>query len=390
MKKFTIVLMAAILLISSALFAGCKSAKKPNEGGGEEDAKILTGIGAMFDEPVGWKNENASVVCFSDMERYVFYTRSTEAYSQKTSIAVRKGTLQEGIWKWGDATTVLSPAEGWESAHVYAPSVVKGNFIYQGKNYSWLMAYSANANEGDLLGSQIGFALAESIDGTYVRLGAPAVTYTPSEYSEEGFASMGVNEPSLVSFDENGKVWLFYTYNGNNTTVGSRFIEFDLSGDLSGFAARPGWTGNAITSQFEGVETTNISPRAADYAYDKENDIFVSIRNTSPYGTSEPSEATGLQIVYGAADLLYGVPAGGWTLARNVNALMTVDMTDPSRYDGYARIYSGGLVRDEYGRISGETVEFTFTSKPLAAENEKYDFSSAIHLLSTEVTREMQ
>ncbi len=101
-------------------------------------------------------------------------------------------------------------------------------------------------------------------------------------------------------------------------------------------------------------------------------------------------EATGLQIVYGAADLLYGVPAGGWTLARNVNALMTVDMTDPSRYDGYARIYSGGLVRDEYGRISGETVEFTFTSKPLAAENEKYDFSSAIHLLSTEVTREMQ
>lgn len=380
-----IIASVAGILVAAVVLAGCQPAD--DHTGQEETAKVLTGIEAIFDEPLGWKNENPSVVSVSETERYVFYTRSSEAFSQETSIAVRKGTLSDGAWQWDDAKIALSTAEGWESAHVYAPSVIKGDFTYDGTNYSYLMAYSANANEGDYLASQIGFAVSQTIDGEYTRIPGPVVTYSADEYSEDGFASLGVNEPSLVSFDRFGKFWLFYTYHGNNTTVGSRFIEYDLSGDLNALNVRPGWTGNAVSSKFSGVETTNITPRAADYAYDVQKDQLVSVRNTSPYASSEPVESTGLQIVYGAADILYSVPAGGWTLARNINTLMTVDTSDPSRYDGYSRIFSGGLVRDEYGGISGDTIEFMFTSKALAATSEQYDHTSAIHMLSIQAER---
>ena len=94
MKKLMCVLLVGLVALS---LAACTD--NPNDpGDGPEnptetfEEKIYDGIGAVFDESMGYYNEHPSA--FQEgTTRWLFYTRNTVKYDDTTdSIAVRKGT----------------------------------------------------------------------------------------------------------------------------------------------------------------------------------------------------------------------------------------------------------------------------------------------------------
>lgn len=136
--KRTLIALCCLLV---AFAAGC--AKEETY-----EAKPLTGIGAIFDESLGYYNEHPSVIEL-DGVRYVYYTRNAEKNTVSDTIAVRKGTFADGGGRTAEPRTLLAPSQdGWDSAHVYAPTVIKGRFRYGGKDYSYLMAYARQQRGG--------------------------------------------------------------------------------------------------------------------------------------------------------------------------------------------------------------------------------------------------
>ena len=138
MKKLFCALFAGLLALTMTACAdGGKTPGGDTPGGGEEtfENKVFDGIGAVFDESLGYYNEHPSAIQ-DGTTRWLFYTRNTVKYDNTTdSIAVRKGTYSGGEWTYGDPVTCITPSEsGWDSASVFNADVVKGAFSYGGEN----------------------------------------------------------------------------------------------------------------------------------------------------------------------------------------------------------------------------------------------------------------
>ena len=229
MKKISCILSALFCL--SLLFAsscgGGKTSESDHSGGvsSEEETyeqKKLSGIDPVFSESQGYYNESPSVFEAASGERYLYYTRNTVKNDDATdSIAVRKATYTANGWTYGDAKTLLVPSEsGWDSKSVFGADVVRGSFSYRGTGYSYLMAYSGS-DEKNRANAEIGLAVSKTPDGEWVKVGSsPVVTFDAGHYDPMGILSYrGAIEPSLVSFDKGGKVYLFYTYYTPTTNI---------------------------------------------------------------------------------------------------------------------------------------------------------------------------
>lgn len=123
---------------------------------------------------------------------------------------------------------MLSPSEtGWDKMHVCDPSVISGNFTYNGSNYNYLMAY-LGCDRQDVQHNQIGIAVAESLDGEWTKVEEVNPIISSEFDSSLGINQWGVGQPSAVNIDKSGTVAIFYTGNKTGHTCTNCEI-FDLS-----------------------------------------------------------------------------------------------------------------------------------------------------------------
>lgn len=352
MKSFGKKLCITAALSFIFLFAcGCSDAEGTNK------HKPITGIDSCFEENLGYYNESPSVVRMGNIQ-YMFYTRNANINDNTSdTIAVRRAEWRDGKWNYGEAKTVLSVSDnGWDSGSVFSADVVKGEFLYEGETYDYLMAY-AGSKKSNRNNAEIGFAVSDSIDGTYIRVGKnPVVAYDKTEQTPVGLTNYkGVTEPSLVSYDKKGKLTLFYSFYGKfNCSYG---IEMDCS-DL-GSIIRGGRMKINVSGLADGSENTTLY--SADYAYDPDENLYVVCRNYSGTVSGLPAVSEAVQPVIASADRIFEVSDNApmesadpvWTLynakQRRIGAIHTAvdDEDDFSRSGGYKRVYNGCIASDE-------------------------------------------
>ncbi len=399
MKKLMCVLLVGLVALS---LAACTD--NPNDpGDGPEnptetfEEKIYDGIGAVFDESMGYYNEHPSA--FQEgTTRWLFYTRNTVKYDDTTdSIAVRKGTYSGGQWTYGEPTTCITPSEnGWDSARVFNADVVKGTFSYGGEDYSYLMAYSGSTR-ADRADADIGFAVAKTPDGEWVKVGTtPFIDFSSSQWDSVGLTYYpGAIEPSLVSFDQGGKVYLFYEE--SESFKNNYVYELDCS-DLD----------NIVRGGRKVIERTGISDLGtsnpllygADFAYDPDSDELYAAREGRTTATSNPIVADEVQTLRSSMDILdtieQGVRPSGETprvwwssVGDKIDGDATADLENNLIF-GYTRIFSPCIVSSEYGYLlEYGTFEVMFTTQANDSDErlpsdhaDAYKYSQMIHSLT--------
>ncbi len=402
MKKLLCVLLVGLFALSMTACAGGE--KKPDDdppGGDPQETfedKVFDGIGAVFDESLGYYNEQPSAIQ-EGSTRWLFYTRNTVKYDNTTdSIAVRKGTYSGGEWKYGDPVTCITTSEsGWDSASVFNADVVKGAFTYGGESYSYLMAYSGS-DRADRTDADIGFAVAKEPDGAWVKVGdEPFIKFTSSEWDSVGLTYYpGAIEPSLVSYDKAGKVYLFYEE--SEVFKSNYAYELDCS-DLD--AIKKGGRKVIERTGISDLGTSNPLLYGADYAYDPDSKLLFAAREGRTTATSEPKVADEVQMLRSPMEILntidqgiaQGEPRVWWeSVGDKIDGDATADMNNPDRIFGYTRIFSPCVVSSEYGYLlEYGRAEVLFTTQAndgderLPADRaDAYKYSQMIH--SMEIT----
>ena len=394
MKKLFCVLLVGLFAVS---FAACNNNTPSDDPGGNTgetfEEKVFDGIGAVFDESLGYYNEQPSAIQ-EGTTRWLFYTRNTVKYDDTTdSIAVRKGTYSGGKWTYGDPSTCITTSEsGWDSARVFNADVVKGTFSYGGESFSYLMAYSGSDRE-DRADADIGFAVAKEPDGEWVKVGTePFIRFNSSEWDTVGLTYYpGAIEPSLISYDKGGKVYLFYEESEVFKT--NYAYELDCSNlDSIIKGGRKVVERSGITD----LGTSNPLLYGADYVYDPDSDYLFAAREGRTTATSEPKVADEVQALRSSMDILdtidqgilQGEPRVWWeSVGDKIDGDTTADMSNPDRIFGYTRIFSPTIVSDAYGyMLEYGTFEVLFTTQAndgderLPADHaDAYKYSQMIH-----------
>lgn len=398
MKKTIALALSVIALFGCAAGAGCKKKGSEEENKGKQETyedKLYDGIDPVFKESMGYYNENPSVMQ-EGATRYLYYTRNEEKYNASTdSVAVRVGKYSGGKWNYSEAKKCVGVgAEGaWDSAHVFGADVVKGDFSYGGKRYSYLMAYSGS-KEADKSEAQIGLAVAETPDGAWTKVGdKPLITFKSSDWDTMGLATYpGCIEPSLIRYGETGgKVYLFYEESEN---FKSNYVyELDL-GDLDHIVK--GGKKVLETTGVTDLGTSNPLLYGGDLVLDTESGELFAAREVRTMATSAPKVADGVQAYRAPVSVLdhiyqgvkTGEPTVWWQrVGGEINADTTAVLEDEKKINGYMRIFSPCIVSDAYGRLPEYgKLEILFTSQAcdgderLSADIENaYAFTQMIH-----------
>ncbi len=95
----------------------------------------------------------------------IWYCANENSYSVRDSIMYRSVTILDNESTYSDEKVVLrSTPNSWDSYHVCDPSVIEGNFSYNGQSYKYLMAY-LGCSSTDNQDNKIGIAVSNSKDG---------------------------------------------------------------------------------------------------------------------------------------------------------------------------------------------------------------------------------
>jgi hypothetical protein len=381
-----------ILFIVLGILTGCSKTNEEVISDTTYEEKLITGIAPVFDESLGYYNENPSVVRVSENLQYVYYTRNEIKYdSNSDSIAVRKAENVNGKWVYGNYKTILRPSNNsWDSLSVSSPDVVKGVFNYQGETYNYLMAYTGFNIIGRMNG-QIGFAVSKSPDGEFIKVGSkPIIEFDKTDESISGIKNFkGLQEPSLVSYDKKGKIQLFYSFYGQ--FHGTYSIEIDaINLDKIIKGGRMLVETKGLLDVLEGPQLYN-----SDWALDPYTYTYVVVRNYGSKSRDFPKVAEGIQILRAPVEVINQINIAQkkefvWHFYnrnyQNITGIMTSDdySDDPTKWNGYQRVYNASIVSDEYGwLISPDNIEVLFTSSAtsgtLGLEENQYLFSQMIH-----------
>lgn len=366
MKKINVLLMLVIIVTLSA----CKK--------DEFIHKTIEGTPPVFEEEQGYYNESPSFIQTSDNELLVFYTTNKEKNVSEDVIAFRKGTLEDGNWIFSDRTIILEPTtDHWDSNRVSDPDVIKGTFNYGGKAFDYLMAYQGNNIEAEK-NYQVGLAVAEKPEGPWIKVSNdPFVEYDQNIYGSQ----FGAGQPSLVSYDNAGKVRLFYTF-ADELLTSTRVQELDLS-NINNPIGKEAYLTLSVSGLIDKSLDSIAMLNNADFATSNDGLTIYTIRDRNPYPTIEPVVADSMQLAKANLDILYSLSTSKyqWTIlsqAINDSYTFTEDQL------GWQRMYSGCIITDEYGHISSENpIKIGYTSSSVASslEDETYKFSSSVHYL---------
>ncbi len=305
----------------------------------ELDSYNLSGL--LFEEPLAKSfNYCPSIMQLEDGTRYIYYCAVKDSGVVRDHVYCRKGTPDgKGGYNWGPKTLVLAPTPGaYDAMHCCDPSVIQGNFTFNGKTYKYLMAYTGNT---DSVNNKVGLAVSNELMSGWISTGSPLVTYSGDS------SHWGVGQPSLVSVDKNGTVMLFYGYGGAGGTY-TCAEKWDLSNlnDPKKIKSMKA-TENGILGHDGAKDTLNN----IDVAYDPVNKCYYAARDTHPYpNDGDPAFVT-------AYFSLSYIPEAGnvgdlFTSVKNMQGKSWTNLLTLGPKDtGFPRNSNCGIVRDPYGWI---------------------------------------
>ena len=83
---------------------------------------------------------------------------------------------RDGI-KWQPKTEVIEPSRtGWDDCHICDPDVREFSTTYKGHRYKWIMTY-LGVDQWDCNHNQVGLALADNIEGPWIKYPEPIIPY---------------------------------------------------------------------------------------------------------------------------------------------------------------------------------------------------------------------
>lgn len=278
----------------------------------------------------------------------VFYCSNTDSYSVRDSIYYTDCREINGSWYYSGKKRVLTSTSGsWDSQHVCDPSVIKGNFIYGGVQYQYLMAY-LGCSSTDNQRNSIGLAFSNSLDSGWVKADSlnPIIRYSYDE-NHAGSFQWGAGQPSLVSLDNNGKVALFYTEGTWNLTS-EKVQVWDFINMDSPTLLYSGSVSNVGTVNQNGSQDFISN---ADFAWSG-NTLYM-VCDTHPFGGSVLDCVPTVSRVYAATISKEAVEAGGmesvtWSLVGEVSSSVT----------GRDKNHNCGVSRDSYSNTAGGLAVF--------------------------------
>ena len=417
MKKCFGVLLGGMMLVAACMMSACEETETMDQQ--IPDGYVAEGAFAQSEEEKARMFDRQDVTyiynyCPSVMQegenvRHIYYCANLADRAVIDAIAYRRGILIDGVWYWSPEQIVLTPSantfdyqsfdwEGvdwsaqdwdkdvtwdngaWDRRHVCDPSVVKGEFSYQGEKYSYLMAYlGCYVADRD---NEIGLAVAKSPAGPWVRVEYAAdpekdanhidglvsekdpwtrsnrafISFDDSfeEYYDSTAAQVagawGVGQPSLISVDKKGKILIFYTLNGGSAArvMAERWDLSDLSAPVREF--REELTMRGITQY--GSSEASYACSNSDLGYDPAKNRFYIVGDAFPFPTDMPNYIAQYSYVGYMNNIDATAVLGDRFVGENrlTARWNEVDFID-EYMTGYARNHNAGLVRDEYGWI---------------------------------------
>jgi hypothetical protein len=231
------------------------------------------------------------------------------------------GQVKDGIYIGG--SRVLTTSSGsWDSVQVCDPTVIQGDFYYQGSNYCYLMAYLGCATY-DCTANEVGLAVSNNL-WSWTKVGRAIGA------AHDGF--WGVGQPSLISY--NGNIILFYTSGTASctTTYARQLLSTNLDSILLSDAARITVPGDFVSN--------------ADFAFSG-NTLYMTC-DTHPFPSGSLNFISGVQSVYSGTwdGTLSGLSSIGWSKVAAIGGETT----------GHKRNHNGCFVRDGYGGLSSRAI----------------------------------
>lgn len=316
------------------------------------------------DGPDGIYNYCPVIKQTDENTRYVYYCANMEANIIIDYIIGRKGIRQaDGSWKWSEKKVVLEPTpDTFDSRHTCDPSVVAGEFRYQGEIYSYLMTYTGAVNT-DNQDNDTGIAVAKDPLGPWIKVDSlnPFLDWKrdTSEEVKNKF-QWGYGQPSMVSVDKKGKVLVFYSV-GTHTATNVAVDRWDLS-DLDNPVreATNTVTNRGLTDLNGGADFLNN----ADFGYDETENRFYAISDCHPNPTDQSPDfiAGKFRLTYisdtpktaenhQVGDVFFSPAGKSWSTMAVVGEEQT----------GFPRNHNTGLVTDAFGwMLGGNQVETMF------------------------------
>ena len=231
------------------------------------------------------------------------------------------GEVKDGIC-YNDEKVLSTSSGAWDSVQVCDPSVIEGDFTYEGNTYRYLMAYLGCATY-DCTANEVGFAVSNNLQSWHK-------TGKVVSAARDGY--WGVGQPSLINY--NGNIFLFYT-SGTASQTTTYVEQLDCS-DL-GNVQRLGK--KHITCNYDYISN-------ADFAYDDE--MLYMTCDTHPFPSGALDFISAKQSVYcapwdGSLDSLESM---SWDRIAQIGAGDT----------GHERNHNGCFSRDGYGRLASRTL----------------------------------
>lgn len=366
MKKFLALL--TVIIATLICFSACGSDNDDSSSSGGSEPPVLTKrtaggeIAYIFDEYEGFSYDAPSVVKDGNDVIIAYTTNKTKDKEDKV-IAVKKGTFADGKFTFTAHEIAIEPSQnGWDKHNVDNADLVKGEFLYGGDNYNYLMVYQANSIESEKR-MQIGAAVSKDAL-SWVKVGdEPLLSY---DYESLG-DTPGLCYPSVVNVNQKGGIMLFYT-RATSLVTETRFIEINAanlnSPVFGGEICIP--TGGLPLDGNEWSVTVN-----ADFAYDKTAGEIYMVKDGFPYASNNAKKATKIEIAKIAITDLFAQSAKWSTVVSVIDSLDV----------GYSRVYSAGFITDGYAYTDGQNLALLFSSGVSAADasDETYKFKTGIH-----------
>ncbi len=302
----------------------------------------------QFDnEKDGIYNYCPSIMQPDEKTRYIYYCTNQTSYDITDYIGCRKGTLDDnGVWSWGEEFIVLAPTENtWDTRHVCDPSVVAGEFKYDGKDYSYLMAY-LGCTSNNSQDNKLGLAVSQSPEGPFVKVGnAPFIDFVRDDTLD--MFQWGVGQASLINMDKKSSIMLFYTRGDKDgtRTVAEEWDFSDLSAPVSKMTATK-LSETGLRDLNDGKDIINN----ADFVYDSTADRFYTTSDCHPNPISEPNYISShFRITYFKRPSRYNV------FTWRPLAVIGTEQT------GFARNHNTGILRDAYGHLANGYITVYYT-----------------------------
>jgi hypothetical protein len=186
-----------------------------------------TGVGRLMDSP-GW-DYSPSWMADSVLGRERLWWCSDRAGPESPAgegDVVKYSESEPGAGTWAAPRVVLSPAmEGWEGPCVCDPSVIRGQFQYQGQTYAMVMYYTASPT----CTTNNAIGLAFSNDGVkWEKYGGNPVIRTA--WPEGAAARYGAGQPQVYNATGGSGLWMMHVDTPAPSGIAAQYVRATTDG----------------------------------------------------------------------------------------------------------------------------------------------------------------